>query len=213
MIEWRIEPGLRCDIVMYAAPNMSGKRSVMQCFPAGNRKGGKVAPAELKSLVIRAPLGTRVTLRTSASELWEELPWRTVRLLPGHIVPASRSGGMPGVRIPDLDRLDEPHAKSTSRDLLTSYPRSVGEADGWTFGQPGDLKGRVRVVTISREGVERALTPVEQVARAILEALPPKARSEVRATAEEAVADALRAAKRRDADARLADLRSWLDAL
>jgi len=211
VIEWQIEPGLRCDIVMYAAPNMSGKRTVMQCFPAGNRKGGRLEPGELKSMVIRAPLGTRVTLKSSSSELWEDLPWRTVRLLEGSIVPARRSGGMPGVRIPDLDQLDDPSAQKASRDLVSSYPRAQGDDEGWTFGQPGRLKGRVKIVEIVREGVQRSLTSVEMVARSILLAIPEQARSQARSATLAAVEDALRADGTRDVARRVADLEAWLD--
>jgi len=212
VIEWRIDPGLRCDIVMYAAPNMAGKRTVMQCFPAGNRKGGRLEPSELKSMVIRAPLGTRVTLKCTTSELWTELPWRTVRLLAGHNVPARKSGGMPGVRIPDLDQLDEPSARRTSRDLVSSYPRATADSDGWTFGNPGALKGRVKVVEIVREGVQRPLTALEKLARSLLAAVPDTALPQVRGPARTALEDALRAEGHRDAARRADDLEAWLDA-
>lgn len=211
MIEWTIEPGLRCDIVMYAAPNLTGKRTVMQSFPGGNRKGGKLEPGDLRSMVVRAPFGTRVTLRCTDGELWKELPWRAIRMVEGHHVPAQRSGGMPGVRIPDLDKLDAPDAKRTARDLQSSYPLP-GDETAWSFGQPGALKGRVRAITIEREGGAAArLLPLEALARDILSAVPAAHREEALHAAARSLEIHLRAARRSDTAARVEALRAWAE--
>lgn len=203
MIEWTIAPGMRCDVVMYAATNLTGKRAVMQSFPGGNRKGGRVEPADVRSMVIRAPFGTRITLRASAGPLWEELPHRVVRITEAHHVPPQRHPGLPGVRIPDLDRLDRHDAKRTERDLVSTYPNADHEG-AWTFGRAGALGGKVRAIHIEREDDAGGakIHPVEAVARAILAAVPPEARGPALVAAREALVAALREAGEREAEAR-----------
>ena len=170
-MRWVVEPGVRCDLIFYAGANLSGRRATLRVFPAGNKQGTDIGPDDLRSMVIRAPLGTRVVLCRSAGDLWEELPWRCVRLVEGHVVAPERPGGLPGVRIPDLDLFDAPDAKHTSRELMSSYPRAdrLADGSGWTFGRSGELKGKVTAIRIEREG--RADAPAAAPAQAAFDDL------------------------------------------
>jgi hypothetical protein len=117
------------------------------------------------------------------------------------------------VRIPDLDRLDDPDAKRTARDLVSSYPRPAdGGEEPWTFGRPGDLAGRVRSIHIERDDAVARLLPLEQLARDLLAALPGDVRAATLPAALDALERQLRATGRRDAETRLAALRTWAEA-
>lgn len=173
-MRWFVDEGIRCDLVFYAAPNLTGKRATLRVFPAGNKQGTNVEPEDLRSMVIRAPFGTRLVLCRSTGPDWEEVAWRCVELRPGHVVPPSRPGGLPGVRLPDLDLLDAPNAKHVSRELQSSYPRAERLEDGldgehWTYGRTGELKGRVNAIRILKAGPRpRKRTPAEEALLALL---------------------------------------------
>jgi hypothetical protein len=171
-MRWIVDPGVRCDLVFYAATNLTGKRATMRIFPAGNKQGTDIGPEDLRSMVIRAPLGTRVVLARSAGEAWEDLAWRCIELTRGHVVPPASATGLPGVRIPDIDLLDEPTAKHVSRDFQASYPLAerLDAGKGWSYGRPGDLKGRVNVIRILKpEGSSDAVGRDEKLLTRLLQ--------------------------------------------
>jgi hypothetical protein len=153
-LRWFVDPGIRCDLVFYAATNLTGKRATLRIFPKGNKQGTDIGPEDLRSMVIRAPIGTRVVLCRGSGPEWEELPWRCVELMRGKVVPPAKATGLPGVRIPDLDLLDSPAAKHVDRDLQATYPKAerLEDGQGWSFGRPGELKGRVTAIRILRPG-------------------------------------------------------------
>jgi len=152
-IEWQIGERVRCDIVGYKAPGLQGKRSTMRFFPTGSRQG-RIAAEDLGSMVIRAPIGTRVVLMTHPGSGWFKKPWRCIRLMTGSVVPPAK-GRLYGVRIPDLDLMHAWHAKKVDFDNQSTYPIADGLEDGthWTFGGGGSggLKGNVQIIRIERE--------------------------------------------------------------
>lgn len=172
---------VRCDILTWSGTNLGGRQRRIRIFPTGNVQGS-VEPEDLRSMVIRAFHGTRVILAARADGDFTAGPWRCVHLIPGATVAAEQAGGMPGVRLPDLDRLDAPAARRTAIDLEQSYPlvARVEDGQGWTFGQVGPvpLKGAVRRIIVEKDGEprgsgpapapERALGEGERVARAVL---------------------------------------------
>lgn len=185
-IEWRVQRGVRCDIVAYAALNLAGKRTAVQIFPDSRK--GELETEDLGSLVIRAPLGTRVVLMTSGGASWEEQPWRCVRLLATATMPAARQSGLPGVRIPDLEHVDPPDAQRVDPDFRMSYRLVERLADGrdWSFGRAGPLKGKVKVIRVEREQSDE-YSAAEAVARAVLSTIAERHR--------DALGDALGAAE------------------
>jgi hypothetical protein len=171
-MRWIVDEGIRCDLVFYAAPNLTGKRATLRVFPAGNKQGTDVAPENLRSMVIRAPIGTRFILCRSTGPNWEEVAWRCVELQEGNVVPPARVGGLPGVRLPDLDLLDAYDAKHTSRELQSTYPHAdtLEDATGWTYGRVGELKGRVNAIRILKGGPRAPKrTPAEAALLALLQ--------------------------------------------
>ena len=205
-MQWQVERGIRCDLVAYAARNLSGKRSPIQWFPAGNSRGD-VAPNDLASLVIRAPHGVRVILITEPGPDWKDHPWRCIRMVEGNTVPGAKTG-LPGVRLPDLDLLDGFDAKKTDPDLESSYPHADGlDGDGWTFGRIGRLKKRVQLIRIEKERAAptESLPDADALARRIVEKLGTEAI--------DAVADALQTtltdAGHTDTEARVGAFRRW----
>jgi hypothetical protein len=162
---WQIEKGVRCDMVCYAAVNLSGKRTQVRVFPKGNHTGD-IPAGQLRSLVIRAPYGTRVILVSHPGPKWETAPWRCIRLLEDHAL-RSEGSGMPGVRIPHVELLDKPGAKKTDDFMETSYPiadrLSLGTT--WTFGCPGALHIKMIRVERDRLASDAQLAPVDAMAR------------------------------------------------
>lgn len=150
-MNWQIEKGVRCDLACYAARNLTGKRHPVRIFPGGNRQGN-VPTGDLSSVLIRAPYGTRVIFITNAGPSWQEHPWRCVRLIEGSSLRAS-GVGLPGVRLPDLDRLDHHGAKTTDRELEVSYPMAdtLDAGEGWTFGRIGELKKKVVLIRVEKD--------------------------------------------------------------
>jgi len=210
-VTWRVGPGVRADLVFYTGKNLNGKRQQVQLFPSGARRGS-VDGGAVHSMVIRAFAGTRVILAASDSDDWEKAAWRCIRVLEGTAMRSKMRYGMPGVRLPDIDMLDEVDAKKTATDFQSSYTYvdSLADGEGWTFGRAGGLKNRIAMISIEREDdVGRVLTPGEVVARAML--------SELREHHPEAVAGALDAAagsltsllEGADAAQRVEALREW----
>lgn len=152
-IEWDIIGRHRVDIVVWSKADMVARKRTVQFFPGG-RQGDLVA-SDVASMVIRAPLGTRITLMTAPGARWWTRPWRCIRFIEGHVVPSSRRTGLPGVRVPDLDRLDPVDARKTDRQLESSYPLVEVPSQGtwWTFGAVGGtpLKGHVRGIRIEHD--------------------------------------------------------------
>lgn len=168
-----IGPGVRCDLITYAGRNLSGRRQVMQFFPTGARKG-TIDGTQVRSAVIRALPGTRVVFAASDKDTWELVTWRAVRMLDGHSLKSQQRHGLPGVRLPDLELLDRHGAKKTDPDFESTYPsaETLLEGTGWTFGRPGKLANRVKMIRIHREGDTGLVeTNEEVVAAAILESL------------------------------------------
>ena len=155
-IAWDIIGKHRVDIIAWSKPDMVARKSVVQIFPSGQQ--GELRTADVASMVIRAPLGTRVTLMTDATrERWAH-SWRCIRFIAGHVVPSSRRNGLPGVRLPDLDRLDPVGARRTDRDLESSYPLVARPEQGtsWTFGAVGPLplKGNIIGIRVERDDAD-----------------------------------------------------------
>lgn len=170
---WRVAPGIRADLVAYGAPNFSGKRQAVQLFPTGSRKG-QFKDTSIRSLVVRAPIGTRVVLAASSSDSWSIASWRCIRMLEGQVVPSEQRNGLPGVRIPQLDVLDPFDAKRTDREVESGVPKVDELADGvgWTFGHGGSIGGRVAMILVEREEADGLVrTPAERVAAAMLQRL------------------------------------------
>lgn len=206
-MDWQIEKGTRCDLVFYAARNLTGKRTEVRIFPQGNRQGD-VHTRDLQSCVVRAPYGTRVVFLTAIGTGWEAQPWRCVRLVEGHAL-RSEGVGLPGVRLPDLDLLDTHGAKRTDPDRETTFVRAANLEAGtdWTFGCPGELKGKVIQIRVEKDlaAAAKPLGEAEQLARAVLNRL---GREHVEPVAE-ALTEVLRAVGHVDPEARAAALRSW----
>ena len=190
-MDWQIEKGVRCDIVTYKARNLAGKRGQVRIFPQGNRQGD-VRGEDIGSMVIRAPHGVRVVLITEPGPGWRDHPWRCIRVLEGASLPA-RKPGLPGVRIPDLDLLDEHGAKKTDPDLESTYPRaaSIEDGQGWTFGRIGRIKNRVQRIRVERDGSASGavLAEPDALARAVVERLGPDSVDEVAAALEAVLTD------------------------
>ena len=175
-VRWQVTGRHRIDLVFYAAPGLTGKRAVVQIFPSGQVKG-RIQTNEFRSMVIRAPHGTRFLLITQPGGGWENSPWRCIRMVKGFTVPHPKKHGLPGVRIPDLDLLHlpsekklKPYGTESSYQLVDSF----SEGSEWTFGTTGSpgLKGHVRLVIIDTDDspVLAGLTEAERVARLILTA-------------------------------------------
>ena len=166
LIEWETKGRVRCDIVAFAAKNLSGKRTTMRIFPTGSQQG-KIATEELSSMIIRAPYGTRLLLITNPGPDWQEYPWRCVRMLDGEAV-VPKQGTLPGVRLPDLDLLTAYDAKKINPDYQVSYEfvDSLEEGSGWTFGKGGEgpIKGRVKLIRLEREDLAITASTASQKA-------------------------------------------------
>jgi len=196
-IRFDVAPLTRCDIVAYSGVNLTGKRSAVRIFPSGGLQGA-IRVGEFSSMVIRAPHGTRVILVTQPGEHWEQGPWRWVDMREGCTVPSKKAGGLPGVRLPDLDLLNEPDAKRTDTDFQASYTSVVGldRGQGWTFGKLGrpKLKGSVRLIVVERSDAAQAvqLREAERLARVVLRRaheLAPETVPELARCASEALGD------------------------
>ena len=125
-------------------------------------------------MVIRAHHGTRVILCTRSDGPFEDAPWRCIRVVPGHSIPSEEARGMPGVRLPHVDRIDLPKSLRTNPNLASSYPlvERFDEGEGWTFGTTGipALEGCVRRIIIERDDGPRVrkIGEAEAMARLLL---------------------------------------------
>ena len=148
---WHIGPRVRCDMVSYGGINLTGPRLVVRIHPTGARKG-TFQTDKLRSIVVLAPVGTRVILATSAEpEGWQDEPWRCIRMVAGSMF--TNEQGQSGVRVPDLEWMDPPEAKRTSEGLQMGFPQvaSVAEGTGYTFGHGSGIGGNVRAIWVERE--------------------------------------------------------------
>jgi hypothetical protein len=206
-IVFELGPRIRCDLVAWGGVGFSGKRGIVRIFPTGNVQG-TLEPEDVRALVIRAFHGTRVILAARPEGDFEDGPWRCVRVLPGHCLAPEEPQGLPGVRVPDLDRLDAYSARRTATELEQSYPlvSRFEDGEGWTFGTVGfpELKGHVRRIIIERDDAPRVrpLTDGERVARAVL--------ARAREVAPEALPALLEAARGELEPAEITALEDWL---
>ena len=210
MVKWRVGPGVRCDLLAYSAKNLSGKRTAVQLFPTGARRGD-LDGTQCSSVGIRALHGTRVILAASDKDTWELAAWRCIRVLPGTTLLPENPNGLPGLRVPDLDALDPFNSKRAESDLVSTYPNvaKLEDGEGWTFGRNGTLKNRIRFVWVEREDeVARIPTAPEKVARAILSVLQ-KDYPDAVGPALNAAVDALTQVMK-DPQEAVGDLRSWV---
>jgi hypothetical protein len=150
-MKWEIAPKQRVDLACFGGINLSGERRLVDIQVVNGRQGPDVPSSELKSLVLIAPIGTRVLLKTHDGDDWEQHAWRAIRVMKGKCFATKE--GRTAVRVPDLDWFDAPDARRTDPDVQESFPQAatLAEGSGWTFGREGELKGRVVVVAIDRE--------------------------------------------------------------
>ncbi len=199
---------VRADILAWSGVDFGGKRSITRIFPTGNIQGA-LDSEQLRSMVIRAFHGTRVILSTRSTGDFEEAPWRCIRLVEGHTVPSEEPRGMPGVRLPHLDRIDKPAAFRTDQELQTSYPlvERFDEGEGWTFGTKGipELSGHVRRIIIEKDDGPRVrkVGEAERMARAIL--------ARARQVAPEQLSELVEVAAAELGEADGVELRNWIE--
>ncbi len=165
---------IRCDILAWSGVDFGGKRTALRVFPTGNVKG-ELDSEQVHSMVIRAFHGTRLILCTRSTGDFEDGPWRCVRMVPGHTIPSEDPRGMPGVRLPHLDRLDEPSKFRTNQQLATSYPlvERFDDGESWTFGTTGIpvIEGHVRRIIIEKDDGPRVrqIGDAERMARVLID--------------------------------------------
>lgn len=150
-MRWEIAQNMRCDILAFTGINFSGRRTTMQIYPSS--KKGDLEEAEISSMTIIAPIGTRVVLCSSISDDWEEHPWRAIEIHKG-VAYLGRGAPLFTVRIPDLENLDKVNVERTDPDFQQSAPiantLAEGKGKGWTYGRPGDLKGHVQMIRVEK---------------------------------------------------------------
>jgi hypothetical protein len=150
-VKWVIGPNVRADILGYAGVDITGAQFIAQIYASGFRRG-TLEGLRLKSIVIGAPYGTRITLCATTDEVnWEDAPWRTIRILEGQTYHTGE--GVPAVRVPDIDWLDGFDQRRTNTKHQQSYPLAKKLVDGtaWTFGTGASLHNRVRMIRVERE--------------------------------------------------------------
>ena len=86
LVRFEVAPRSRCDLVFYAAPNLTGKRAQVRIFPSGIQ--GAVHTEDVRSMVIRAPHGTRVLLVARPGPAWQDSTCVTW----GCVLPSAREG-------------------------------------------------------------------------------------------------------------------------
>jgi len=149
-IRWELAPRQRVDVVAFAGINLSGERRVVEIHAVGGRQGD-LGTEDIRSLVLLAPIGTRIVLCTSEDpERWIESAWRCAKVTKDSAFRTKE--GRTAVRIPDLDWYDEPDARRTDPDLQASFEEAVDLSHpGWTFGRLGNgLKGRIKQIRIDK---------------------------------------------------------------
>lgn len=148
-VKWVIGQHVRADLIGYSGIHVTGGQFIAQLFPSGHRKG-TIEGDRLRSIVIGAPFGIRITLCASEDERrWQDSAWRCIRLVEGTTY--FTSDGTPAVRVPDLEWLDGFDQKKSSQ--LQSYPHAdlLAEGKDWTFGRGGVLQNRVRMIRVEHE--------------------------------------------------------------
>jgi hypothetical protein len=153
-MQWQIVGKIRAHIVGFSGLNFSGERWEVDIWPVGGQQGAEIDGRRLKSVGIIAPPGVRMVLMTSTGEdTWESQPWRCVQVIPGFTFDA-RDGKRVGVQVPDLDRMDPPHALYLDPDIERGFPQveRFEDGEGWTFGRKGhlDLKTNIRAIRVER---------------------------------------------------------------
>lgn len=152
-MRWEIAQNMRCDLIAFSGINFSGRRTTMQIYPSSTK--GELEEGDIGSIVVMAPVGTRVILCSSISDDWEEHPWRAIEIHKG-VAYQGRSAHVLTVRIPDLDNLDKVNVERTDPDFAASPPIAntvaEGKGKGWTYGRPGDLKGRIQMIRVEKAG-------------------------------------------------------------
>ncbi|MBM4392310.1 MAG: hypothetical protein FJ090_14410 [Deltaproteobacteria bacterium] len=145
---WDLPPRLRCDIACFTGINLSGERRHVDVQAVNGRQGPDVEPEELRSVVFIADVGTTLVMKTHAGDDWEKFPWRAVRIMKGKAF-TTKQGGL-AVRVPDLDFLDKPSAPRTDPDVQEWFPyaETLAAGEGWTFGRPGELKGKIVAISV-----------------------------------------------------------------
>lgn len=150
-VKWVIGPGVRADILGYAGVDITGAQFIAQIYASGFRRG-TLEGDRLKSIVIGAPYGTRITLCATTDEVnWEDAPWRTIRLVEGQTYHTGE--GVPAVRVPDIDWLDAFDSRRSNTSNQQSYPLAKRIVDGttWTFGSGASLHNRVRMIRVDKD--------------------------------------------------------------
>ena len=148
-MKWDIAKNCRADVVGYSGINYSGDRYEARIFPSG-RQGDNIPAKGFRSMAIVAPIGTRVIIKTSLSEDWQEHTWRCIRIVEGKTF--DTNDGRVAVRIPDLDCINPPDAFRSDPEVEESYPLAKtlrgGKDLGWTYGRVADEELKRGVVAI-----------------------------------------------------------------
>ena len=149
-MNWVIEKNCRCELLVFSNAGLAGSRSRVQVFPSGRQGDIQI---EFSSLVFAGPIGVRLVLCAAPLESgWQERPWRA-----SVVTQANTFGlkdGRRAFRLPNLENLDAPNALRSDPDFECSYDyaETLADGDGWSYGQPGSLNGRVKMIRIDRVG-------------------------------------------------------------
>ena len=204
-IRWDIGPMVRCDIISYSGINYSGKRGQMRIFPTGSQQGA-IDGEKLGSVLLRAPVGLRMTFIASAADDWEGEAWRSVEFSKQNSIQSSIAKRLRAIRIPDLDYLDHFDAKTTNPTGSTGYPHAPGlnEGEGWTYGRQidGGLKGKIQVIRIERMGVTAPPPAIAKDLLAFAQRILSEDKGDLRSTVLEALVEQLVLAGMDEAPAR-----------
>ncbi len=150
-MRWDIAPKTRCDLLVFSGINLAGRRQIARVHPYGGLQGDTLDEGTFQSLIVVAPIGTRVTLMTTvAEEGWEERPWRTIEITREDAFRTKE--GKWAVRVPQLNCLDAPNAQRTDPDFEIGFPQAddVESGTGWTYGRGGGVAGQVRAIKVDK---------------------------------------------------------------
>lgn len=150
-VRWDIAKGVRAEYHFFTGLSFSGVRTTGLIFHDARRQGDEVDGARIKSGGIIAPYGVRMTIIASATDSWEEMPWRSVVVM--EATSFKSQAGKPAVQIPDLDMLDKWDTNRADLERQMGYPQVERLADGtgWTYGRSVPnlpLKCNVRVIKL-----------------------------------------------------------------
>lgn len=148
-VTWDIAPRTRLELAGFEGMSCAGERHEVSIHAVGGRQGEM--PSTIKSLAIAGPVALRIILMTEAPEVpLSEQTWRCINLTKARTF--INKSGMPALRIPDLDWLDEHDARRSDPDTQVSFEqvKSLEEGTEWTFGNTGrlPLKGNLRHIKI-----------------------------------------------------------------